>query len=220
MPAFFRMHNLLAPILDGITLSLPSHAVRRSMNAALLKLPKHLQARIQSELKPGETVVWAEQPDAGKYMRQGFWLWLFFIPWTAFALFWMAGAAGFQFPNFSRGWDLFPLFGIPFVLIGLGGLSSPYWLRRKAANIVYAITDRRALTLEGSRSYTARTHYPNQLRRVTRKEHPDGSGDLVLEITHYENSDGDARERKNGFFAISHVRKVEQLLEHLAASEK
>ena len=109
------------------------------MNAALLKLPKHLQTRIQSELKPGEAVVWAEQPHARKYMRQGFWWWLFFIPWTAFALFWMAGAAGFQFPDFSHGQGLFALFGVPFVLIGLGGLGLPYWLHRNAVNIVYVI---------------------------------------------------------------------------------
>ena len=190
------------------------------MNAALLKLPKYLQARIQLELKPGEAVIWAGQPNPAKYMRQGFWLWLFFIPWTAFALFWMAGAAGFKFPDFSRGQDLFPLFGIPFVLIGLGGLSSPYWLRRKAANIIYVITDQRALTLEGSRSYTARTYYPDQLRNITRKEHPDGSGDLVLETARYKDSDGDAGKRENGFFAIAQVRRVEQLLEQLASVQK
>ena len=190
------------------------------MNAALIKLPKHLQARIQSELKPGEAVVWADQPHPGKYMRQGFLLWLFFIPWTAFALFWMAGAAGVKFPDFSHGQHLFPLFGIPFVLIGLGGLSSPYWLRRKAANIVYIITDQRAFALEGLRSYTARTYYPDQLRSITRKEHPDGSGDLVLETARYKDSDGDARKRENGFFAIAQVRRVEQLLEQLAAVQK
>ena len=48
-------------------------------------------------------------------------------------------------------------YAVPFVLIGLGGLGSPYWLHRNAANIVYVITDRRALGLEGSRSYTAHT---------------------------------------------------------------
>ncbi len=106
------------------------------------------------------------------------------------------------------------------MLIGLGGLSSPYWLRRKAANIVYIITDQRAFALEGLRSYTARTYYPDQLRNITRKEHPDSSGDLVLETVRYKDSDGDARKRENGFFAIAQVRRVEQLLEQLAAVQK
>jgi hypothetical protein len=42
---------------------------------------------------------------------------------------------------------LFPLFGVPFVLIGLGMLAAPYWMRRKAQNTVYALTDKRALIL-------------------------------------------------------------------------
>jgi len=59
---------------------------------------------------------------------------LFGIPWTAAALFWMALTSGFEMPNFNfkDGFDVFPLFGIPFVFIGLEMLSSPLRMIRKA----------------------------------------------------------------------------------------
>ncbi len=191
-----------------------------TMNSNLSVLPAHLQARVKSELRPGEAVAWIGQPNPTRFMRSGFFLWLFFIPWTAFSLFWIAGASGFKFPDFSHAWSWFPLFGLPFLLIGLGGLSSPLWLYRKAANIVYIVTNQRAFSLEGARSYTVRTYLPAQLTHIVRKEHPDGSGDLLLEVLHYKDSDGDSRKKENGFFAIADVRKVEQLLERLMSFQK
>ncbi len=190
------------------------------MNSNLSALPAHLQARVKSELKAGETAAWFGQPNPVRYMRSGFLLWLFFIPWTAFSLFWMGGASGFKVPDFSRAWDWFPLFGLPFLLIGLGGLCSPLWLYRKAANMVYVVTNQRAFSLEGSRSYTVRNYLPAQLTNVVRRENPDGSGDLVLEVSHYKDSDGDSQKKENGFFAIADVRKVEQLLERLTSFQK
>ena len=43
---------------------------------------------------------------------------------------------------------LFPLFGLPFVMVGVGMLSSPFWLRRRAKRTCYALTDRRAILWE------------------------------------------------------------------------
>ena len=80
-----------------------------------MKLPADAQARITRELQPGEVVVWAGRPDPDRFMRGGFLLWLFFIPWTAFSLFWMAGASGFRAPDFSGPASFFPLFGLPFL---------------------------------------------------------------------------------------------------------
>src|SRR5512139_1652604 len=113
---------------------------------SIYNLPQQLQQRLRAELKPGESIAWAGQPNPDRYMKSGFKLWLFFIPWTAFSLFWIAGASGFRMPQFNSGWSLFPLFGLPFLLIGLGGLSSPLWLRLKARSTIYAITNRRAIS--------------------------------------------------------------------------
>ena len=65
-------------------------------------LPPQLQQRLMAELRPGEMIAWAGQPRPGRFMMKGFALWLFFVPWTAFALYWMGGAAGFRIPDFRN----------------------------------------------------------------------------------------------------------------------
>ena len=77
-------------------------------------LPEHLQQRLRAELRPGESVAWAGQPNPSRYVKSGFAIWLFFVPWTAFSVFWIASASGFRMPSFDRGWDLFPLVWLAF----------------------------------------------------------------------------------------------------------
>lgn len=185
--------------------------------AYLAELPESLQQRLRAELKSGETVAWTGQPSPSRYMKDAFKLWFFFIPWTAFSLFWMAGAAGFGMPSFEDGWSLFPLFGLPFVLIGIAGLSSPYWLRRKAAHIVYALTNRRALIFSGKSTVTVKSFPIEDISNIERTERADGYGDLIFNKESYRDSDGDQRTRSQGFLAIAEVRRVNQMLENLAA---
>ncbi len=52
---------------------------------------------------------------------------LFGVLWTGFSVFWMWGASGFG--QGDRIGSLFALFGLPFVLIGLGMLLSPFYNR-------------------------------------------------------------------------------------------
>ena len=97
-------------------------------------LPADLDARVRSELRDHERLLWVRQPRAGRFARQALPLVLFGIPWTAFALFWTAAASGMLFGGAGNGGpgSFFPLFGLPFVLIGVGMLSSPCWFIRQA----------------------------------------------------------------------------------------
>lgn len=79
-------------------------------------LPQHLQQRLRAELKPGESVTWAGQPNPNLFMKSGFTIWFFFIPWTAFSLLFIARALNFQMSQFDSGWSHFPLFELPFLL--------------------------------------------------------------------------------------------------------
>ena len=179
-------------------------------------LPPHLQERLRAELKPGEAISWAGQPNPDRYMKSAFKIWFFFIPWTAFSLFWMAGASGFEIPRFDAGLSLFPLFGLPFLLIGIAGLSSPLLLRRKAHSTVYAITNQRAISIEGHKSISVKSYPASNIANIERIEHPDGSGDLVLRTEHYRDSDGDRRTSRHGFFALDNVKRVQGFLERLS----
>ncbi len=98
-------------------------------------------------LDPGEKILWQGRPDGRISLAQSapmqIAMGLFF---TGFALFWIYQASWITshdgVPPFAR---LFPLFGIPFVLIGLRMLGGDAlwhaWLRR---HTWYTLTNRRA----------------------------------------------------------------------------
>jgi hypothetical protein len=111
-------------------------------------LPPELATLVDDELASGERIVWVGQPIPSRYAFPSLGIVLFAIPWTAFAIFWMAAASGFKLPDLARGSGLFSLFGVPFVLIGLGMLSTPFWMLRKARRTAYVITDQRALVVD------------------------------------------------------------------------
>ncbi|MCC6909721.1 MAG: PH domain-containing protein [Phycisphaerales bacterium] len=178
-------------------------------------IPMHLQHAVSAELSDGEQVLWQAQPIPGLYIRRSWPAVLFAIPWTAFAVFWMFGAAGFKMPTFSSGADLFPLFGIPFVLIGCGMFCSPLVLRRKARRTVYVLTDRRAIIITGLLSLDVQSFPPDQLGQIRRRQRRDGSGDLIFRTEIDYDSDGDRTRRYIGFLAIPDVKSVEHSVRDL-----
>jgi len=183
--------------------------------ANISTLPPHLQQRLEAELKPGESLAWAGQPNPNRYMRTGFKEWLFFIPWTAFALFWMARASDVWVSGSGIEWKEFPFLGLPFLLIGLGGLAYPLWMRRRAISMIYAISNQRAIAIEGEKPITVVSYRALDITSIERTEHQDGSGNVVLWTEHYRDSDGYRQTRQHGFFAIDDVRHVARLAERL-----
>jgi hypothetical protein len=183
-------------------------------------IPVSLHDTITRELEPDERIVWSGMPKPVFFTPAATGLFLFAIPWTAFSIFWMAGAAGFQIPDFKNGADLFPLFGVPFLLIGMGLLSTPIWVYRSALRTVYVITDQRAITFDGGRSTTIRSYPPSKLTDLYRKEKRDGSGDVIISRYAWRDSDGDPRSHELGFLRVPDAKQVETLLKELAEREQ
>ena len=182
------------------------------------QLPEHLRHVVDNELDEGEKLLWLDQPKPAQLARQSIPLVLFGIPWTAFAIFWVWGAAhGTSKADAPGPFKFFPLFCVPFILIGLGMLSSPLWAMRNAKKTAYAITDRRAIIFRGGWGTNIRTFRPDQLRDVHRTQRRDGSGDLVFKETVTYDSDDDAHVTKIGFTGISNVKDVEDIIEALVA---
>ena len=179
-------------------------------------ISRNLRAKVDSELEPGEQVEWIDMPIPRYFTPASTGAFLFAIPWTAFAVFWICVASGFQIPDFKEGFDLFPLFGVPFVLIGIGMLSSPFWAYRKSFKTVYVITDRRAITFDGGWSTTIRSYPPDKLEDIYRKEKKDGSGDVVISRRAWRDSDGDRQSEELGFLRISNPKQIETMLNKLA----
>jgi hypothetical protein len=190
-------------------------------------LSPQLKAQIEAELAGDEKLVWLGQPVVGRYARKSIPLVIIGLFFTGFSLFWMGlsgGAAWFGqgpgaggVPGGGIGavlFGCFPLCGLPFLLIGLGMVVSPWWMRGLARRTCYAITERRAIIWEPSlfgvrqvRSYTA-----SGLGALSRVERGDGIGDLVFEEFRTRNSDGNTQTTRRGFLAIANVHEVENLL--------
>jgi hypothetical protein len=142
---------------------------------------------------------------------------LFGIPWTAFAIFWTVGAAwGTSKAGDAGPFRAFPLFGVPFILVGLGMLSGPIWAYRKALKTVYVITNRRAITFDGGRTVTIRSYPPERLTDVYRKERKDGTGDVIISRRAWRDSDGDRQSEELGFLRVREPKTVGVMLKHLA----
>jgi hypothetical protein len=101
-----------------------------------------------------------------------------------------------------------------------GGLQVPptnplavLFRRRQARAIVYAVSNRRVITIEGSRHIMVRSYLP-QLERV---DYDDGCGDLILrkECAPGRNSNSNALMLRHGLFAINNPRRVEALVQKL-----
>ena len=139
-----------------------------------LSIPQPIQDLLDRELEPGEPIEWMAMPKPLFFTKAAKGVFLFGIPWTAFAVFWTVGAA-------RQANDIaFPLFGVFPILIGVGLLSAPIWAYRRALATVYVITNRRAISFEGIRWTTIRNYPPERLKQVYRKEKQDGSGDVMI----------------------------------------
>jgi hypothetical protein len=145
-------------------------------------LPSDVREPVLRELGPDEQLRWFGQPRPMAFIMGSLPLVLFAIPWTGFALFWTYGAAGFRIPDFSNPDPtmLFPLFGLPFILIGLGMLSSPLWALRRASRTAYLITNKRAVIIDGGGRRMVRSITPDRFGDLVRREGRGGRGDIMF----------------------------------------
>jgi hypothetical protein len=192
-------------------------------------LPAPLQSLIQKELRPGETVSYAAQPDPVRAGLPAFLIWLFAIPWSAFSFsffgvgLWMVydlfmGAG----PQKNEQWFalLVPVFSLPFVAVGIGMLGAPFWVMSTARRTAFVITDHRIFSVGDGRSVKIESCDPAHIQSLTRKERPDGSGTLKLTTGHYRDSDSDRRTNSFDMPAIPQVAAAQRLIEELMAASR
>jgi hypothetical protein len=178
---------------------------------------------IQVELQPGEKLLWSGRPNPKRMAWQlpNIIAVVFAIPFTLFAIFWMClallpMAAFFSAAEPSQmegaAFSLcFPLFGLPFLLVGLVMLTAPYWAYRRALKMVYGLTDRRALILTTGKSISVKSYSDEDIDNIERTEQADGSGDLIFAREEYRRR-GRRHTRNIAFIGIPNVRAVERLM--------
>jgi hypothetical protein len=135
-----------------------------------------------SELMPGETIEWAGQPNPAVIFHREDWM---LIPlsllWGGFAIFWLLAASGIWdlWENHSGTFGYFGIiFGTPFVLVGQyliwGRFVHTRWKKQRT---YYALTNRRALILEGGfRRRKASSAFFETLAMIDAQVRADGIG--------------------------------------------
>lgn len=153
--------------------------------------------RALDEAAQGERILWAGQPQPRR-MWPFFGIWLFAIPWTVFSLFWEGMALSPWFASTKAPdhitWTfgiVMPIFGIPFVVIGLAMMASPFWIMAKAKMTVHALTDKRLLTVTTGRTTKTNAVAIKNTGSVTTQTAADGSGSFKVTTGSHIDSDGD-----------------------------
>jgi hypothetical protein len=183
--------------------------------ADVTQLPDSLRAAVEAEVRDGEHVTWIDQPIVGRSVRASLAIVVFGLPWTAFSLFWTWSVFSMAHKHGAPGLA-FAAFGLPFVAVGLGMLSAPYWVGRVVRRTLYVLTDRRAIIIvPGLRGTWVRSFDPSELHDLRREQREDGSGDLVFTMDTTW-SRGGQRTSAIGFQAVADVRGVEDRVRALA----
>jgi hypothetical protein len=132
----------------------------------------------QSRLLPGERIAWTGSPATGLLLTGRDALMIpFSLFWCGFIMFWEWGA---MHAVDSMPW--FPLFGIPFVLVGLymlvGRLVFDAWVRSATQ---YAVTNQRVLILRAFPIFKFTALAIDRLPQLSLEERADGRGTIRFE---------------------------------------
>ena len=156
-------------------------------NAAMARLRQALER----ELQPGENLAWHGWQLA-RIDPRSFLIYVFAVPWTAFALMWTVLAAGaIGVSGIGLVGIAFPLFGLPFIAIGCWMLARPFVPLWERGRVLYVVTDRRVIKLASGRALVVKSVTADRLGLAERREQEDGTGSLSLAVRIGRDSDGD-----------------------------
>ena len=151
-----------------------------------------IEAALQLEMRAGERILWKSRQHPKLFGSGSIAAWLFAIPWTAFALFWTGMAWSItrsgDGPQDSMSY-LFPFFGIPFILIGLGMFGRPVLRNIAAKYTILAITNQRVIRFLKRKNILVQSVPPHRIGQITvlrGKEHGTVSFKLKGKAGDYE----------------------------------
>ncbi|HSI12118.1 MAG TPA: PH domain-containing protein [Chthoniobacter sp.] len=145
---------------------------------------------LAQELDPGERLLWSGQPRGGVRLRpQDIYIIPFSLMWGGFAIFWevMAVTQTSKAPGPIA--IVFPLFGVPFVFVGLYFIFGRFFFDAASrARTFYGVTDERIIIISGVFSRQIKSLQLRTLTDVSLTQRNDGSGTITFGPTNYLNA--------------------------------
>jgi hypothetical protein len=159
---------------------------------------------VAREMRAGEKTQWVGYPIPKKFaIKEGIPSFVFGIPWTAFVVFWESLAI-------KSGSVFMTLWGVPFIVVGLYLLTSPFWEYLRARRTIYVVSNKRLIILNGLLRPSRRSFAPPDIGSVEVVADHDGVGSIVFARERESDGEGGWNVKKIGFMAIPHVREVEE----------
>jgi hypothetical protein len=145
---------------------------------------------ISSHLQSGERLLWSGKPAQGiRFRKQDIFMIPFSLMWGGFAIFWEVMALSTVFKGKATG-DFpavaifFPLWGVPFVLIGLYLIFGRFIFdAKKRASTFYGVTGQRIIIVSGLFSQTIKSLNLRTLTDISMDQKNDGSGTITFGAT-------------------------------------
>ena len=136
---------------------------------------------ISQTLYPGEHLLWSEQPRGGIRLRgQDGYLIPFSLLWGGFAIFWECMAHTLTSKGAGPLGLIFPLFGLPFVSVGLYLIFGRFIaVARNRSRAFYGVTNERIIIISGLFSQQTKSLQLRSLADVSLTQRNDRSGTIT-----------------------------------------
>ena len=168
-----------------------------------------LRRALEDVLETGEKILWAERPVAGFFSTET-------VGRLSGGVFWilcLVAMMVFSRLQGARWTDVAPV--LLFMPFGLLLMHAPVARYRRMRRTIYAITERRALTVLNHRKCHVKSYPMKEIRQVRLRERDNGTGDVTIVCgVRFEGLD-DAE--KDGFYHIRRPAGIARLLESLMA---
>jgi len=140
------------------------------------------ESEIQQQLDAEEHLLWCGKPRDGiRFRLNDVFLIPFSLVWCGFAIFWEIMALTAIAKAHGPAGAVFPLFGIPFVLLGLYFVFGRFLVEAKSRErMTYAVTDQRVIIIKSFFGRTIKSLSLKTLSDVSLTEHSDGSGIITF----------------------------------------
>ena len=195
-------------------------AFGRERNTDISGTWKNPSQIIQEELARDEKLIWADVPISIKaHAYSAIPIALFGIPFFSFAVFWTWGASSMLRSGSGSGIDgfdiFFPMFGIPFLLVGLGMVLSPLWKMYKAKHLTYGMTDKRLIIRHAFPRIELQSWPLSSIKKLNRIGTAKGPGDIIFAEVEKSSNNGSRSIEKIGFIGISEPKRLEDKIRNL-----
>ena len=179
-------------------------------------LPLCLETKnfVETQLLPGEELCWTGRP-LGRFFAMP-------TPFVfLFSCIWFSVISFFTYSSLQEGNSFSILFTIPFWCVGIGVLSTPFFMLRKKQRTVYAITTQRVLIADrGAFGKMTCRQYPLEQGLIMRTQYGNnGVGDIIFAEEIVQSGRGSGS-MPIGFMELPDAAQMEQMLHRFIAERE